>query len=132
MRFYDVALFIFLFNLAASMVIGLSLFDIQPYSPNQPLIDSFDVDSDTRLNQSLDQPPVNPESAIDLNYGNFLIGMGIFLSAFTYSTLGVFELMNHLLPGAAPIANMMAVIIYFIYAAGIIQLIFNRSFKVQQ
>lgn len=132
MRFYAVVLFVFLFNLTAAMIIGLGLFDVQPYAPNPTLLDAFDVNSENRLNNSLDQPPVNPESAIDLNYGNFLIGIGIFLSAFTYSTLGVFELMNHLLPGAPAIANMMAIIIYFIYTAGIVQLIFNRSFKAQQ
>jgi hypothetical protein len=131
MRYYDVALFIFIINVVAGVIVSLNLFAIQPVQPEQPFIDLFDPQSDDRINSTLEQPPVNPQSAIDINFGNFVIGIQIFLAALTYSTLNVFGLTHQLIP-VPEIANMMAIIVYFIYLIGIIQLIFNRSFKVQQ
>lgn len=132
MRIYDIVLFLFLFNLALSMMIGMDMFDVQPVNPNTGFTDTFNPQSDTRLNQTLNRPPIETGADRDINFGDFAGGMAIFFSAFGYATIGVLPLFNSLFPTAPEIAITISIIIYFIYAAGVVQLIFNRSFKVNQ
>lgn len=132
MRFYDIALFIFLFNLSLSMIIGMNIFTVQPVSPNQGYMNTFNPTADDRFAYNLSQPRVETGYSQDFNVGDFLGGLGIFLSAFSYSTIGIFPLMNQLFYYAPLIGNIIAIIIYFIYSIGIIQFLTNRPLKVMQ
>ncbi len=132
MRIYDIVLFIFLFNLGLSMMIGMNVFDVQPLNPNEALTGRFNPQGEARLNQTLNRPPLETGADRDLNFGDFQGGMAIFFSAFSYATLGVLDLFNSLFPAAPELAITITIIIYFVYAAGAVQFILNRSFKVNQ
>jgi len=117
MRFYEIALFLFIFNAVLGFINTVNPYNYQiapePWSLPQPKLVNYTV---------ID---ISPLGAFTTMFGDFIYGAAIFASAFSYATIRLPSLLTQVgLPSS--MATMFSSIIWFIYIAAIVQFVANR------
>jgi len=130
MRFYEIALFVFILNLALGLLNGFGVFDVG--------VSEHEGFGDDEISAAYEQVNSTIKADQESVFGdlNWLVenvrmvvqGLGIFVKALANATILLPALLTSLhVPGA--LVAVMSVMIYFIYTVGMVQFLMGRSIK---
>lgn len=123
MKFYDIALFMFILQICIALLNATGIFAVA-YQPDSGWLAKFQDEQLTDASYVRD----DVSSGDDLNWGDFVKGLFLFVEKFALGvfvvpyTLGLFGL-------AMPYTLYISMVVYFIYFGAIIQMIANRNMK---
>ena len=120
MKFYQIALYLFIFNLSLSIVNSLGVFDvwIQPDTNWQKDVNL----TGHQINQS--SYNINPT----MIFGDFIMGLRVFVQSVGNATILLPFFLNQM--GVPPsMRDAITAIVWFSYVVGIIQFVSGRSLR---
>lgn len=136
MRFYDIALFLFIFNLLAGFFVEIGMASFSEEYPSE--IEGFGTEEvQTSLNETgtaIDETQEGLFGEINFIVENVRLvvrGISILWGALINATI-LFPIMLTTLKFPSPLVLVLSSIVYLVYLVGIIQFLLGKSFKEAQ
>ncbi len=130
MKFYAIAFFIFLFNISLALIASSEAF---PSEFNKPVQGVFFNDTIDRATEAYNSTSTGLENEFKSAVGDFFGSLALFTTAIFQATVFVGPMIKSFFGATTPeisaFADMITVIIYFVYLVGFLQFVGNRSLR---
>jgi len=126
MKFYTIALFIFLVHISAAVINSMNITDAYSIQPTQSWFDA--VGQSSSQNQQYFQSSAQQSSTASFGFGDFVKGFAIFVLTFAFGLVAVpYTMMQFGMDLGT--ATLFSLPVYLVYGGAIAQFISNRANK---